>query len=147
MADEQKTPDAGAITKAMYDEDRFSQLLGIRIESVEPGACVLSMVIRENMANGFGIVHGGVTFAFGDSALAFASNSHGRLSVALEASISYPAPVHIGDTLTATARQVSLTRRIGIYDIRISNQNGTVVGLFKGTVYRTNKPSPGSGTA
>jgi len=135
--------DPVVIARAMYQEDKFSQLLGITIERVEPGACVLRMKIQESMVNGFGIVHGGVTFAFGDSALAFASNSHGRLSVALEASISYPAPVHVGDTLTAVARQVSLTRRIGIYDITITNQHGTLVGLFKGTVYRTNKPAPG----
>jgi len=128
----------------MYDGDRFSKLLGINVESVSEGACVLSMKIREDMANGFGIVHGGVTFAFGDSALAFASNSYGRLSVALEASISYPAPVNIGDTLTAVARELSRTRRIAVYDITITNQDKNVVGLFKGTVYRTSKPAPGS---
>lgn len=133
-----------AIVQAMYGGDRFSQLLGIRIESVSEGACVISMKVREEMVNGFGIVHGGVTFAFGDSALAFASNSYGRLSVALEASISYPAPVRIGDTLTATARELSRTRRIAIYDITITNQENTVVGLFRGTVYRTSKPAPGS---
>ena len=131
--------EATKIIREMYEKDRFSQLRGIEINGVEPGRCRLTMKIREEMLNGFGIVHGGVTFAFGDSALAFASNAYGRLAVALEASISYPAPVHVGDTLTAVAEEVSLTNRIGIYNITITNQHGAKVGLFKGTVYRTSK--------
>jgi acyl-CoA thioesterase len=137
-----KTPshaEAMKIVQGMYAKDRFSQLLGIEIKEAEPGRCRLTMKIGKDMLNGFGIVHGGVTFAFGDSALAFASNAYGRLAVALEASISYPAPVNVGDTLTAVAEEVSLTNRIGIYNITITNQNGAKVGLFKGTVYRTSK--------
>src|SRR5262245_8301416 len=84
----------------MYRLDRFSQLLGIVIQSVSEGACTLEMPVNRDMVNGFGIVHGGVTFSLADSALAFASNSHGRLSVAIEASISFPVAVHVGDVLT-----------------------------------------------
>ena len=127
------------VVQGMYDKDRFSQLLGIEVKEAQPGRCRLTMKIGKDMVNGFGIVHGGVTFAFGDSALAFASNAHGRLAVALEASISYPAPVNVGDILTAVAEEVSLTNRIGIYNIIITNQDGATVGLFKGTVYRTSK--------
>jgi acyl-CoA thioesterase len=124
----------------MYRQDKFSQFLGIRIKDISAGACTLEMTIRGEMVNGFGIVHGGVTFSLADSALAFASNSHGRLSVAIEASISYPAPVNIGDTLTAVAEQISLTNRMGVYSITITNQEREKVALFRGTVYRTNKP-------
>jgi len=127
----------------MYAQDRFSRSMGMEIKEIAAGRCVLQMRIREDMLNGFGIVHGGVTFALGDSALAFASNSHGRLSVAIEASISYPTPVHTGDVLTAVAEQVSLTNRIGVYSITITNQNAVCVGLFRGTVYRTSKELPG----
>jgi acyl-CoA thioesterase len=135
------------IVQEMYGKDRFSQLLGIEIKGAEPGRCKLTMKIREEMLNGFGIVHGGVTFALGDSALAFASNAYGRLAVALEASISYPAPVNVGDTLTAVAEEVSLTNRIGIYNITITNQDGIKVGLFKGTVYRTSADHRARGTS
>ena len=127
------------IVQGMFDKDRFSQLLGITIDKTEPGRCTLSMKVSKDMVNGFGIVHGGVTFSLGDSALAFASNSHGRLSVAIEASISYPAPVNIGDTMTAVAEELSRTNRIAVYNITITNQHGVIVGLFKGTVYRTSK--------
>ena len=127
------------VVSDMYGKDRYSQLLGMKIIKAEPGRCTLTMKVREDMVNGFGIVHGGVTFSLGDSALAFASNSYGRLSVAIEASISYPAPVNIGDTMTAVAEELSLTNRIGVYNITITNQHGAIVGLFKGTVYRTSK--------
>ena len=130
---------ARKIVNRMYKQDRFSQLLGIKVSRAEPGSCVVKMKITKEMVNGFNIVHGGVTFALADSALAFASNSHGRLSVALDASISYPAPVHVGDTLTAAAEEVSLTNKTGVYIITITNQRNQKVGLFKGTVYRTSK--------
>jgi acyl-CoA thioesterase len=131
--------DPTAVVAHMYQRDRFSQLLGITVLDVRQGACRLEMKITEAMVNGFGIVHGGVTFSLGDSALAFASNSYGRLSVAIEAGISYPAPVNVGDVLTAVAEEVSLTNRIAVYNISITNQNQQKVGIFKGTVYRTSR--------
>jgi len=91
------------------------------------------------MLNGFGILHGGITFSLADSALAFASNSHGKKSVSIEASMSYIGQVMEGDILTATAEEASLTNKIGIYNITVTKEDKTVVALFKGTVYRTDK--------
>lgn len=127
------------IVNKMMQTDAFSQWLGIEVLKSEKGSCKLQMVVREEMCNGFGIVHGGITFSLADSALAFASNAHGRLSVALECNISYPNAVQVGDTLTAIAIEVSLTNKIGIYSIIVSNQNNDKVGVFKGSVYRTSK--------
>jgi acyl-CoA thioesterase len=127
------------IVGKMYENDSFSQWLGIEILETAAGSCKLKMSVREEMCNGFGIIHGGVTFSFADSALAFAANAYGRLSVALECSISYPKPVNVGDTLFAEATEVSLLNKIGIYNIPVSNQDGDLVGVFKGSVYRTSK--------
>jgi acyl-CoA thioesterase len=127
------------IVDKMYASDAFSQWLGIEILASEKGSCKLKMTVRAEMCNGFGIIHGGITFSLADSALAFAANAHGRLSVALECSISYPNPVNVGDTLFAEATEVSLSNKIGIYNIPVSNQNGELVGVFKGSVYRTSK--------
>ncbi len=130
-------------TKEVIDHllknDRFSTWMGIELEKVSPGECIISMTIREEMLNGFGIAHGGVTFALADTALAIASNSYNILSVALDASISYPNAVNEGDKLTAKACQISLSRKTGVYSISISNQHDQVVAFFKGTVYRTSK--------
>jgi len=127
------------IVTKMMKTDAFSQWLGIEVIESKEGYCQLKMTVRPEMCNGFGIIHGGVTFSLADSALAFASNAHGRLSVALECSISYPNPVSVGDSLFAEATEVNLSNKIGIYTIPITNQKGVLVGAFKGTVYRTGK--------
>jgi acyl-CoA thioesterase len=127
------------IVDKMMAEDKFSQWLGINVILSEEGHCILKMKIRDEMVNGFGIAHGGIAFSFADSALAFASNAYGRLSVALECSISFAIAVNVNDELTCEARQLSLTNKIGTYHIEISNQKGEKVAFFKGTVYRTSK--------
>lgn len=130
---------AKKIVDKMFEEDKFSQWLGIERVLIEQGHCVLKMKIRKEMINGFGIAHGGVCFSFADSALAFASNAYGRLSVALDCSISFPVAVKEGDTLTCETKELALTNRTGTYLIEIKNQNNEKVAFFKGTVYRTSK--------
>ena len=91
------------------------------------------------MTNGFNIAHGCITYSLAYSALAFASNSHGRKCVSVETSISNTKPCLIGDVLTARAVEKSITNKIGIYEITITNKDQVIVALFKGTVYRTSK--------
>ena len=127
------------VVAKMYETDYFSQWLGIEVIETGFGTCRLRMKVRKEMLNGFGILHGGVTFSFADSALAFASNSYGKISVALDASISYPASSQQGDVLIAHAEEISLTNKTGLYLITIFNQDEEKIGVFKGTVYRTSK--------
>ena len=121
---------------SMYAKDFFSQWLGIQLLHIEAGQCRLSMSVRREMLNGFGVLHGGVSFAFADSAFAFASNSHNKVSVSIETSISHTAAVLEGDTLIATASELHLSHKTAVYQVFIHNQHGAVVALFKGTVYR-----------
>jgi len=123
----------------MFDEDLFSQWLGIERVLIEEGHCILRMKVRNEMVNGFGIAHGGICFSFADSALAFASNAYGRLSVALECSISFPVAVKVGDVLTCEAKELALTNKTGTYLIEVKNQESKNVAFFKGTVFRTGK--------
>jgi len=127
------------IVNKMFDNDAFSKWLGIEILSVEVGACQLKMVLRKEMLNGFSIAHGGITYSLADSALAFASNSHGKKCVSVETSISHIVACKEGDELIAVAKELSLSNKIGVYDIIIKNQDEVIVALFKGTVYRTSK--------
>jgi acyl-CoA thioesterase len=130
---------AQQIVNHMMANDAFSRWLGIRVLETLPGQCVLALTVRPEMTNGFHIAHGGIAYALADSALAFAANGHGMRSVSIETSISHTRPVHAGDDMRATAREVSLTNKIGIYDIEITSGEHTVA-LFRGTVYRTGKP-------
>ncbi|BDS11089.1 hotdog fold thioesterase [Aureispira anguillae] len=126
----------------MYNQDAFSQWLGIDIVALDAGQAVLKMVVRKEMTNGFGIAHGGITYSLADSALAFAANAHGRQSVSVETSISHTQSVKTGDELTATACEESLSHKIGVYRIIITNQEKVTVAVFKGVVYRSSKEWP-----
>ncbi|HEU4717012.1 MAG TPA: hydroxyphenylacetyl-CoA thioesterase PaaI [Bacteroidia bacterium] len=130
---------AKKVVSKMYDNDWFSQWLGIERVKVEPGNCILKMKVRKEMLNGFGIAHGGITYSLADSALAFASNSHGRMAVSVETSISHTEPLREDDEITATAEEMSLSNKIAIYNVTVKNQKNEIVALFKGTVYRTGK--------
>lgn len=124
------------IIDLMYNKDSFSQWLGIDRIDEGPGFCVLRMIVRKEMTNGFIIAHGGITYSLADSALAFASNSRGRHAVSIETSISHIAPVKAGDILLAKTQEISLSHKTGIYQVLVENQNEETVALFKGTVYR-----------
>lgn len=124
---------------AMLRRDAFSAWLGVELVAVGPGACTLRMRVRDEMVNGFGVCHGGVTYAFADSALAFASNTHGTITVSVENAIAYPAAVRAGDVLTAVAAEESATNRLAFYRVVVRNQDEATVALFRGTVYRTAK--------
>lgn len=127
------------IVMRMMRDDAFSKWLGMEIVEIAPGRCILQMNVRAEMLNGFGIAHGGISYALADSALAFASNSHGRKALSVETSISHTQAVQEGDLLTATAEEEHLGEKIGIYRIRVSNRSGKTVALFKGVVYRTGR--------
>ena len=119
--------------------DRMSQWLGISVLAYTHGNVICQMTVRDEMVNGMKIAHGGITYSLSDSALAFAVNAHGIKSVSVETSISHLQPVQIGDQLTTSTKELSLSRKIGVYLIEIVNQHQEIVYSFKGTVYRTGK--------
>jgi acyl-CoA thioesterase len=124
----------------MMKHDLFSQWLGIEVLEVNEGYSKIKMTVRPEMINGFGIVHGGIAFSLADSAFAFACNNRNNLSVALDTSINFTKPVHVGDILTASAKELHNGKSTGLYQITITNQNDHIVALFKGTCFRTAKP-------
>ena len=127
------------IVDKMYKNDAFSKWLGIKRIEDGAGKSVLQMTVRKEMLNGFDILHGGITYSLADSALAFASNGHGRKAVSVETSISHTQTCKEGDVLTTHTEEMSLSKKIGIYQITITNQQNKTVALFKGTVYITDK--------
>lgn len=133
---------AQRVADLMMEQDAFSQWLGIEFLEIGPAKAVIRMTVRPEMCNGFGVCHGGVTFAFADSAFAFACNTQGNLAVSIENSITYPAAIRPGDVLTATAVEATKSNRILYYHVDVTKQDGSVVGLFRGTGYRTEKRHP-----
>ena len=124
----------------MIQHDLFSRWLGIEVLDVKEGYSKIKMTVREEMINGFGIVHGGIAFSLSDSAFAFACNNRNNLSVALDTAINFLKPVHIGDVLIAEAKEIHNGRSTGLYHIYVTNQHQHTIAFFKGTCYRTGKP-------
>ena len=116
----------------MWAGDRASQALGMEIVEVGPGRATLRMSVRDDMVNGHGIGHGGLTFALADSAFAFACNSRNEATVASGLSVDFLAPVKRGDVLIADAVEVARTGRTGVYDIVVTNRAGARVALVRG---------------
>ena len=130
---------AGKVVSHLMKNDLFSQWLGIDVLDIKEGYSKIKMKVRKEMINGFGIVHGGIAFSLADSAFAFACNNRNNLSVALDTSINFTKPVHVGDVLTAEAKEIHNGKSTGLYHISITNQGGHVVAIFKGTCFRTGK--------
>ena len=117
--------------------DAFSQWLGVEVLEAAVGRSVIRMTVRDDMVNGFGTSHGGIVFGLADSALAFATNACGIVSVAVDCTVSYTRPVHPGNVLTAEAVEESTTNSLAFCGVTVRNQADAIVGHFRGTVYRT----------
>jgi acyl-CoA thioesterase len=116
--------------------DPFARSLGVELVEVAPGYGKVAMTVRDDMLNSHDTAHGGAVFSLADAAFAVASNSHGPLAVALEISVNYIAPAHPGDRLVAEAREESLGRRIGVYRLHVTREDGTLVAVAQATAYR-----------
>jgi len=137
---------AEASAQALWNDDSASQRLGMVMDHLAPGEATLSMTVTEAMSNGHGTCHGGYIFTLADSAFAFACNGYNQRTVGQHASITYLAPGHVGDRLTAACREVSRQGRSGVYDVRVTNQDGTHIAEFRGhsrTVKGTHLPVDG----
>ena len=113
-------------------KDSFSQWLGVELLEAAEGYSKIKMLVRQEMMNGLNVVHGGIAFSLADSAFAFACNSHNKITVAAGCSIEFLKSGQLGDVLTSEGVEQTLSGRHGIYDIKVSNQHGEVIALFRG---------------
>jgi acyl-CoA thioesterase len=127
------------MVRLMMQRDRASAAMGMRVERDEPGLAVVSMVVRDDMLNGFAITHGGLVFALADTAFAIACNEDDRITVAAGADISFLKSTHAGQTLTATARRRVVSGRTGVYDVTVTDETGDVVAEYRGRSVTTSR--------
>lgn len=127
---------------AMVARDRASAALGMRVEHAAPGAAVVSMLVTEQMLNGYDVAHGGVIFSLADTAFAVACQEHDAVTLAAGADIAFLRPARAGERLVATAERRSLTGRSGIYDVRVVTDAGETVAEFRGRSRTTDLPTP-----
>jgi acyl-CoA thioesterase len=129
------------IVSKMFENDYFSQWLGINLIELKPGYCLLSLTIQKDMLNGFGVAHGGISYSIADSALAFASNAKGQKSLSIETSISHLVSLKENDFILAEAICEADTEKLGHYSVKVflKNEPSKIVAIFKGIVYKTSK--------
>jgi acyl-CoA thioesterase len=125
----------------MAAHDPFVRSLGIEYRDAGFGRAIVALKVRKDHLNFNGTCHGGVTFALADAAFGLASNSHGVIAAAIDAHVTYQVAVKPGDILTATAVEASRTRKLGVYRIDVTRQDGALVSTFTGTVYVTDRPN------
>jgi phenylacetic acid degradation protein PaaD len=122
--------------KEFFKRDQFAAYCGIELLEVSPGGAKVRMKIEEHHLNGLRTVHGGAIFTLADFAFAVACNSHGTVAVALNVSINFVKAAFPGMTLYAEAKEVSISPKIGTYDIRVTNEKGELIATFEGLAYR-----------
>ena len=124
---------AQGVAAAMFASDRASrEFMQMELLSCAPGRASMRMTVRGEQLNGHQICHGGFIFTLADSTFAFACNSHNKNAVASGASIEFLKPAHEGDVLTCEAQEQTLQGRHGIYDMKVTNQRGEVIAMFRG---------------
>jgi acyl-CoA thioesterase len=121
--------------KRFLDDDRFALHAGIELLEVTSGRAKVKMEVKPFHINGVGLVHGGALFTLADFAFAAAANSHEESAVAISASISYLKAVRSG-TLYAAAEEISNSRKISVYSIKVTDENNTLVATFQGMAYK-----------
>ena len=126
----------------MMARDLASAALGMVVEVDEPGRAVVSMLVRDDMTNGFHITHGGLVFALADTAFAIACNEDERITVAQGADITFLKSSRSGQRLTATAVRRVRSGRTGLYDIAVTDETGESVAEVRGRSFTTDRTLP-----
>lgn len=139
-------PEYSTSPPAMVVADRASASLGMHIDALAPGGATVSMLVREDMLNGFAITHGGIVFTLADTAFALACNDGGAPVVAAGADIDFLAPTTAGMTLTAVAVSRAEVGRSGVFDVTVTDESGRVVAEFRGRSRRTGTRAAAEGS-
>jgi acyl-CoA thioesterase len=123
-------------------QEPYARLLGMEVQKIDNGYSLVQMRFMPDMANIFGMAHGGAIYSLLDEAFQTACNAHGTLAVALNMSVTYIRPPEPGALLQAEAQEVSLTKRTATYTITVTDENGTVIATCQALAYRKGGPLP-----
>ena len=128
-------PPLDLLKNQFSERDGFMRALGAELVEIDRGSATVRMDVRKESLNFNGTCHGGAIFALADCAFGVASNSYGTLAAGIDVHITYNAAARLGDTLTATACEVSRSRKIAVYEIDVRGKKAGHVSSFTGTVY------------
>jgi len=135
---------AEKIKELIRKNDQLGKLLGVKLIEVSEGRALAEMKVEKQHLNAAGVCHGGSIFALADIALAAASNSYGNVALLTNGNIGVFHATQLGDTLTAKAKEVSASRKLGHYRVKVTNSVGEQIAIYNATVYKTSTPLPES---
>ena len=135
---------AERIKSLIRENDQLGKLLGVQLIEVSEGRALAELNVEKHHLNAAGVCHGGSIFALADIALAAASNSYGQVALLTNGNIGVFHATKIGDTLTAQAKEVSASRKLGHYRVKVTNGTGKQIAIYNATVYKTSTPLPES---
>lgn len=133
---------AEKIKELIRENDQLGKLLGVNLVEVSEGRALAEMKVGHEHLNAAGVCHGGSIFALADIALAAASNSYGNVALLTNGNIGVFHATQEGDTLTAKAKEVSASRKLGHYRVKVTNRVGEQIAIYNATVYKTSTPLP-----
>ena len=128
-------PERQSTIEAAFSSDAYAEAQGFELGDVTDDSVVVSMVVREDHLNFHGVLHGGALFSLADCAFSLASNAHGDTAMAIDTHLVLTAPARLGDTLTATAEEMTRGRTLATYRVDVTRDDGRTAGLFTGTVF------------
>mgnify|MGYP001450530081 CR=1 FL=1 len=131
---------AERVRDAMFTKDVAARSMGMEVIAIGPGTARVTMAVRSDMANGFGICHGGLVATLADTAFAYACNSWNERTVAAGFDVQLLAAAQLGDTLVASAAVLAQGKRTGLYDVAVHNQDNRLVAAFRGRSHRPAGP-------
>ncbi len=118
-----------------FDSDPYAEAQGFTLGKTTDESVTVSMVVRDDHLNFHGVLHGGALFSLADCAFSLASNAHGDTAMAIDTHLVLTAPARLGDTLTATAVEMTRGRTLAAYRVDVTRHDGRTAGLFTGTVF------------
>ncbi|SNY47989.1 hydroxyphenylacetyl-CoA thioesterase PaaI [Paractinoplanes atraurantiacus] len=126
--------------EVMFGQDRASKALGMELEEAGPGRAVVAMTVRDDMVNGYDLLHGGLLATLCDTAFSVACNTYGEITVAAGFDITFLEASHAGDRLRAHAVERARRGRSGLYDVTVTRADGVVLAEFRGRSRSLGRP-------
>jgi acyl-CoA thioesterase len=123
---------ANAVARRMLSDEGTGPAFGIVIEEARAGYARVSMAVRADMLNSYGIAHGGMIFALADTAFAYVCNGANHASVAAQASIVFLGKAEEGELLIAEAQEVAREGRAGVTHVSVRTAEGRAIAEFTG---------------
>ena len=118
------------------EQPPFAQLLGMRITHLSPERVEAELLVREELGNRLGILHGGAIMALADNLGGTATTANlpaGMQTATIESKTNFFAAIPVGDTARAECTALHRGRSTMVWQTRITRNDGKLAALVTQT--------------